>query len=109
MVNINGKEWMDLTPADIQYAISEIDFDESFYFELKDDRVSPKKMMEEVSAFSNTFGGYIFLGISDDKQIEGCAEWKPCVMQLYPKPIIWRIVDFARNNTKRDGKRGKTK
>lgn len=75
MVNINGKEWMDLTPADIQYAISEIDFDESFYFELKDDRVSPKKMMEEVSAFSNTFGGYIFLGISDDKQIEGCAEW----------------------------------
>ena len=75
MVNINGKEWMDLTPADIQYAISEIDFDESFYFELKDDRVSPKKMMEEVSAFSNTFGGYIFLGVSDDKQIEGCAEW----------------------------------
>ena len=35
---------------------------------------------------------------------EGCAEWKPCVMQLYPKPIICRIVDFARNNTKRDGK-----
>ena len=24
--------------------------------------------------------------------------------QLYPKPIICRIVDFARNNTKRDGK-----
>ena len=61
MVNINGKEWMNLTPADIQSAISEIDFDESFYFELKDDRVSPKKMMEEVSAFSNTFGGYISL------------------------------------------------
>ena len=52
---------MSLTPADIESAISEIDFDESFYFELKDDRVSPKKMMEEVSAFSNTFGGYIFL------------------------------------------------
>lgn len=43
MVNINGKEWMSLTPADIESAISEIDFDESFYFELKDDRVSPKK------------------------------------------------------------------
>ena len=43
MVNINGKEWMNLTPADIESAISEIDFDESFYFELKDDRVSPKK------------------------------------------------------------------
>ena len=75
MVNINGKEWTKLAPSDIQSAISEIDFDESFYFELKDDRVSPKKMMEEVSAFSNTFGGYIFLGVSDDKQIEGCTAW----------------------------------
>ena len=66
---------MDLTPADIQSAISEIDFDESFYFELKDDRVAPKKIMEEISAFSNTFGGYIFLGVSNNKQIEGCVEW----------------------------------
>lgn len=75
MVNINGKEWTKLTPSDIQTAISEIDFDESFYFELKDDRVSPKKMMEEISAFSNTFGGYIFLGVSNDKRIEGCIQW----------------------------------
>ena len=69
MVNINGKEWMSLTPADIESAISEIDFDESFYFELKDDRVSPKKMMEEVSAFSNTFGGYIFLGVYSNSRL----------------------------------------
>ena len=40
----------------------------------------------------------------EDCLCEGCAEWKPCVMQLYPKPIIWRIVDFARNTIKRDGK-----
>ncbi len=75
MVNISGKEWIELTAADIQAAVSEIDFEESFYFEFKDDRVSTKKMMEEVSAFSNTFGGYIFLGISDDKKIEGCINW----------------------------------
>lgn len=75
MVDINGKQWIYLTPADIQSVISETDFNESFYFELKDDRVSTKKMMEEISAFSNTFGGYIFLGVSDDKQIEGCVEW----------------------------------
>lgn len=31
--------------------------------------------MEEISAFSNTFGGYIFLGVSNNKQIEGCVEW----------------------------------
>ncbi|MBM6715754.1 ATP-binding protein [Gemmiger formicilis] len=75
MVNINGKEWCDLNSSDIQAAISKIDFDESFYFELKRDEVQPKKIAEEVSAFSNSFGGYIFLGVSDDKKIEGCSSW----------------------------------
>ncbi len=75
MVNINGKEWSVLEPTDIQAVISEQDFDESFYFEFKDDKVAPKKVMKEISAFANTFGGYIFLGISDDKQIEGCTNW----------------------------------
>lgn len=75
MVNINGIEWLKLKPSDVQAVISEQDFDESFYFEFKDDRVSNKKLQEEVSAFANTFGGYIFLGISDDKQIEGCTTW----------------------------------
>ena len=75
MININGKEWNKLAASDIQAVISEQDFDESFYFELKDDKVSNKKLMEEVSAFANTFGGYIFLGVNDQKQIEGCTEW----------------------------------
>lgn len=75
MVNINGKEWSNLSSVDIQTVIAEQDFDESFYFEFKDDKVSTKKLVEEVSAFANTFGGYIFLGISDDKQIEGCTIW----------------------------------
>ena len=75
MLNINGKEWTNLTSADIQSVIDEQDFDESFYFEFKEDRVSSKKITEEISAFANTFGGYIFLGISDDKQIEGCTTW----------------------------------
>lgn len=43
MVNINGKEWAKLEPSDVQAVISEQDFDESFYFEFKDDRVSNKK------------------------------------------------------------------
>lgn len=75
MVIINGKEWSALEPADIQTVINEQVFEESFYFEFKDDKVAPKKFIEEVSAFANTFGGYIFIGISDDKKIEGCTAW----------------------------------
>lgn len=36
---------------------------------------STKKFIKEVSAFANTFGGYIFLGIEDDKTISGCKKW----------------------------------
>ena len=75
MVNINGKDWNSLAADDIQTAIAEQDFDESFYFEFKDDRVTTKKLTEEVSAFANTFGGYIFIGVSDKKQIDGCTVW----------------------------------
>lgn len=75
MVNINGKEWATLESTDIQALLSGQDFEESFYFEFKDDRVASKKIAEEISAFANTFGGYIFLGVSDDKQIEGCNGW----------------------------------
>ncbi len=75
MLNINGKEWSILEPSDIKSMLSGQDFEESFYFEFKNDDVSPKKVIEEVSAFANTFGGYIFLGVSDDKQIQGCVNW----------------------------------
>ena len=75
MININGKEWALLEATDIQETFSEHDFDESFYFEFKDDRVTTQKLIKEVSAFANTFGGYIFIGISDDKKIEGCTAW----------------------------------
>lgn len=75
MININGKEWVALEPADIEAVISEQDTDESFYFEFKDDKVSTKKLMEEISAFANTFGGYVFIGVTNAKKIDGCVEW----------------------------------
>ena len=75
MININGKEWNTLEAADIENMLSEKDFEENFYFELKKDNVSNKTFIKEVSAFANTFGGYILIGITDEKNIEGCKEW----------------------------------
>lgn len=49
--------------------------DESHFFEFKANEVQNKKLVEEVAAFSNTYGGYIFLGVSDDKKIVGCPDW----------------------------------
>lgn len=73
MININGKQWNELTYQDIESAI--IDNDESFFFEYKEDDVKPEKVVQEISAFSNTFGGYIFIGVSDNKEIKGCKKW----------------------------------
>ena len=28
---------------------------------------------------------------------EGCAEWKPCVVSLRPKPWLFRVVDKIRH------------
>lgn len=27
---------------------------------------------------------------------EGCGEWKECIIDLRPKPLIWRIIDLFR-------------
>lgn len=32
-------------------------------------------MIKEIAALANTYGGYVFLGVSDDKKIEGCQKW----------------------------------
>ncbi len=74
MININNKEWDKLRFSDIQKHLSEDD-DENFFFEYKNDEVKSKHLINEISAFANTYGGYIFLGIDDDKNISGCSTW----------------------------------
>lgn len=47
-----------MTIDNIEKTIS--DQEESFFFEFKEDDVETKKLSEEISAFANTYGGYIF-------------------------------------------------
>ena len=93
MIKINNKSWNDLVSADIKDHLSEDD-GETFFFEYKSDDESPKKLIKEVSAFANTYGGYIFLGVADDKTIEGCKKWDEQRIhitiheQITPTPIF---------------------
>lgn len=75
MININGKEWEKLTADDIEQFLRDPDLDETFFFEFKENDVNSNGLAKEISALSNTYGGYIFIGVSDDKQIEGTSDW----------------------------------
>ena len=74
VININNKRWDKLRFSDVRKILSGTD-DESFFFEFKADDVTPQKLMKEISAFANTYGGYILLGIDDDKNVSGCQKW----------------------------------
>lgn len=74
MLNINNKPWEKLRAKDIIAFLNEIE-DETFFFEFKQDDIKPDHFIKEVSAFANTYGGYIFLGIDDSKNILGCSKW----------------------------------
>lgn len=74
MININNKSWHKLRFNDILCLLKEDD-DENFFFEYKNDDIKPEKLIKEICAFSNTYGGYVLLGIDDDKTISGCKIW----------------------------------
>ncbi|MGN0655508.1 MAG: helix-turn-helix domain-containing protein, partial [Ruminiclostridium sp.] len=74
MFSINNKSWDKLRFSDITKMLASDD-DENFFIEFKSDKESNSKLAKEVSAFANTYGGYIFLGINDDKTIGGCVQW----------------------------------
>lgn len=68
MLGINGKQWNDIQWTDVEEFLNEIE--ESFFFEFKKDEVSGAKLIKEIAALANTYGGYVFLGVSDDKKLK---------------------------------------
>lgn len=74
MININNTPWDKLNFSDILELLDRSD-DETFFFEFKSDDARNQTLHKEISAFANTYGGYILLGISDDKTISGCKAW----------------------------------
>lgn len=75
MINLNGISWSDLTYENLISSL-ESDINESFFLEFKEDNVSPEKILKATSAFANSYGGYIIIGVNDDKTIDkGCVVW----------------------------------
>ena len=74
MININNKSWNKLQGRDIKKFLASRE-DERFFLEFKRDDVNVTKIIKEVSAFANTYGGYIFIGVNDDSTIENCKQW----------------------------------
>lgn len=93
MININNKPWERLRFSDIEKLLS-VDDDETFFFEFKSDEESPAKLIKEVSAFSNTYGGYILLGVNDDKTIGGCTKWTEQRIHATIHDSITPVPDF---------------
>ena len=75
MILINNKEFSKLRFTDIEKFLYDYDEEESFFVELKSSSVTTKDLIKEICAFSNTFGGYVFLGVEDNKNITGCSDW----------------------------------
>ena len=75
MILINNKEFSKLKYSDVQTFLNNTDLDEGYFVEFKNDDTTTTKLAKEICAFSNTFGGYIFLGVEDDKTITGCTKW----------------------------------
>ena len=74
MISINNKSWDKVNAKDIKKVLSGDD-DETLFFEFKSDDEEPNKLVKEISALSNTYGGYLFLGVNNDKSIGGCQKW----------------------------------
>lgn len=103
MININNKSWDKLRFFDIKMLLSQAD-DESFFFEFKADDESPAKLAKEISAFSNTYGGYILLGVNNDKSIGGCQKWTEQRIHATVHDSITPVPNFDVKKFRHDGK-----
>ncbi len=103
MININNKSWDKLRFSDINRLLSQAD-DETFFFEFKAYDESPAKLAKEISAFSNTYGGYILLGVNDDKSISGCKKWTEQRIHTTIHDSITPVPNFDVKKFRHDGK-----
>lgn len=107
MININGKEWNKLRIKDIENFLVNTEDDETFFIEFKEESIRNSQLTKEISAFANSYGGYLFLGVNDSKNIIGCTnKWSELKINtvicngISPMPHF-DIKQFKLKNTKK--------
>lgn len=91
MININGKEWSKVRLKDIEKFLVTIEDDETFFVEFKTEDIRNEQLAKEICAFSNSYGGYVFLGVDDSKNIVGCNKWN----ELRINTVIYNCISPA--------------
>lgn len=105
MILINNKEFSKLRFLDIEKFLCDYDEDESFFIELKNNNITTKDLIKEICAFSNTYGGYVLLGVEDNKDITGCIDWTEekinnAIRNLMSPTPLFDIKKLTSNNKK---------
>ena len=105
MILINNKEFSKLRFLDIEKFLCDYDEDESFFIELKNNNITTKDLIKEICAFSNTYGGYVLLGVEDNKDITGCIDWTEekinnAMRNLMSPTPLFDIKKLTSNNKK---------
>ena len=107
MISINGKKWDKLRLKDVETFLKEVDDDETFFIEYKTEDIRNEQVTKEIAAFANSFGGYLFLGVDNTKNIVGCSleKWSELKINtvicngISPMPQF-EIKKFKLNNSK---------
>ena len=106
MININNKPWDKLRLKDIEIFLKDTEDDERFFLEFKEENIPSTKLNKEISAFANSFGGYILLGVDDSKNIIGCTnKWSELKINtivcngIFPTPQF-DVKKFKLKNSK---------
>lgn len=107
MININNKLWNKLKLRDIENFLDTLEDDETFFMEFKEENIRNTQLTKEMSAFANSFGGYIFLGVNNSKKIVGCSDmWTELKINtiicngIFPTPQF-DIKTFNLSNSKK--------
>lgn len=76
-------------------AESVLGFEEGHFLDLKAREIAPGKLSQTISAFANTAGGEVFIGIEEDRTDAKITTWRGFVDQEAANPIFQMLEELG--------------